>query len=83
MRPRNTIDVAASRYGRRWVIGIFLVWLIAFELIVGRLYGWSTPASSQDTARSALVLALGCVVAFIAGKRAEARYRRSHGAHLG
>ncbi|MDN7631640.1 hypothetical protein [Burkholderia cenocepacia] len=83
MKSRNAIDIAASRYGRRWVIGVFLVWLIVFELIVGRLYGWSTPATGHDTALSALVLVLGCVIAFIAGKRAEGRFKRGHRTQVG
>jgi len=83
LKSQNTIDIAASRYGRRWVIGVFLVWLIVFELIVGRLYGWSTPATGHDTALSALVLVLGCVIAFIAGKRAEGRFKRGHRTQVG
>lgn len=76
MKSRNPIDIAASRYGRRWMIGIFVVWLIGFELFNGRMYGWTTPATNHDIVRSAVVLVIGCVIALVGGKRAEARYRR-------
>ncbi|CAM2198566.1 conserved protein of unknown function (plasmid) [Paraburkholderia kururiensis] len=77
MGSRNPIDVSASRYGRRWMIGIFIVWLIAFELFNGRVYGWSAHATNHDIIRSAIVLIIGCAIALAGGKRAEARYRRS------
>lgn len=67
MRSRNPIDVSASRYGRRWMIGIFIVWLIVFELINGRVYGWLVHATSHDIIRSAIVLIVGCVIALAGG----------------
>jgi hypothetical protein len=76
LKSRNPIDIAASRYGRRWVIGVFLAWLIVFELIVARLYGWSTPATAHDMARSTIVLLIGGVIAVSIGKRAEGKYKR-------
>lgn len=78
MKPRNAMDIAAARYGRRWVIGVFVLWLIVFEIVAGQLYGWKTPATGHTTGRSALVLVIGCIAAYMAGKRAERRYRRVH-----
>ncbi|MEX3968704.1 hypothetical protein AB4Y42_42380 [Paraburkholderia sp. EG286B] len=75
-KSQRSHDIAASRYGRRWAIGVFIAWLIIFELVVGRLYGWSTPATAHDTLRSAVVLLIGCAASLVVGRRAEKRYRR-------
>ena len=77
MKSSNPHDVSASRYGRRWMIGIFVAWLVVFELFNVRMYGWSAPATNHDIVRSAVVLVIGCVVALVGGKRAEARYKRN------
>lgn len=80
MKSRNSIEVVASRRGRRWAIGVFVVWLIIFELVVRRLYGWSTPATAHDTLQSAVVLVIGSVVSLVAGRRAETRLKRAKSA---
>jgi hypothetical protein len=76
-KSRRSYDIAASRYGRRWANGVFSAWLIIFELVVGRRYGWSMPATAHDTLRSGVVLLIGCVASLVVGRRAEKRYRRA------
>lgn len=77
MKSNSRLDIAASRYGRRWAIGVFIVWLALFVCFIGQRYGWSTPASRHDNLRSGLILLVGAVVSFAVGKRAESRHKRS------
>ncbi|MPV65549.1 hypothetical protein GD429_06610 [Burkholderia sp. BE17] len=80
MKPRrNPVDVAASRYGLRRAIAVFILWSIACELIFHRALGWSTVATPYNLARAGVVLAIGCCFAMIIGRRAEARFRRASG----
>lgn len=80
MKPRKSIDIAASKYGRNCVIAVFIVWVVVQELLMAHYYGWNTKATAKDWMTSGTLLLIGAIVSMYIGKLAVARYKRTRAA---
>ena len=77
MKSRKPIDVAASKYGRNYLIATFVAWFFIQELVVAYLYGWNAKGTTKDSLTSGVLLLVGAFFAIYVGRRAEARYKRT------
>lgn len=76
MKSRKPIDIAASKYGRNYLIATFVAWFFIQEIVVAYLYGWSARGTTKDSVTSGILLLVGAFVAVYVGRRAELRYKQ-------